>query len=219
MKVLIFDTETTGLPKSRKPAEQGPNNWPHLVSISWIVLDSDSNTEVERRSFIIKPEWKIPEDSIAIHGITQERAEKEGVSLLEVMAEFLTESCDMWVAHNLEFDMSIIVNAVLWDLKVQFPLVPQRKICTMLLSKNICKLPGKFGYKSPKLKELYYAAFGKHPVEAHLHTSMYDVEILTEVIKHYLPLRQAMNLVASSVLQEDGVQDPKTLRIRINNRI
>jgi DNA polymerase III subunit epsilon len=219
MKVLIFDTETTGLPKSRKSAEQGPNNWPHMVSISWIVLDTDSNTELNRESFIIRPEWKIPEDSIAIHGITQERAEKEGVSLFEVMAHFITESCDMWVAHNLEFDMGVIVNAVLWDLKIQFPGTPQRKMCTMRLSKNICKLPGKFGYKMPKLKELYYAAFAKYPIEAHLHTSMYDVEVLAEVIKHYLPLRQAMNLVASSVVEEDGVQDPKTLRIRINNRI
>lgn len=43
MKLLIFDTETTGLPKSRKASTEGPNNWPHIVSISWVILDSDTN--------------------------------------------------------------------------------------------------------------------------------------------------------------------------------
>jgi hypothetical protein len=85
----------------------------------------------------------------------------------------------------------------------------------MLLSKNICKLPGKFknSYKTPKLKELYYHAFGVYPEELQLHNSMYDVRILTEVIKNYLPLRQAMGLVARSVTKPDGVSQSRTLTI------
>ena len=68
MKLLIFDTETTGLPKNRQPAERGPDNWPHIVSISWIVLDTDTNKEVKRRSYIIQPNgWHIPEESVRIH--------------------------------------------------------------------------------------------------------------------------------------------------------
>lgn len=213
MKLLIFDTETTGLPKNYQSAEKGPNNWPHIVSISWIVLDSDSNTELSRRNYIIRPDgWTIPEESTHIHGITQEYAEWNGQDLKNVILEFLSESVHAWVAHNLEFDMNAIVNAVLWDLKSQFPKTSPRKMCTMLLSKNICKLPGKYNYKYPKLKELYYHAFRKHPDEAKLHGSMYDVEILTEVIKSYLPLRQAMGLVASSDIKEDV----NTLRITIN---
>ena len=218
MRLLIFDTETTGLPKLRQPAERGPNNWPHIVSISWIVLDTNSNTELTRHSYIIKPDgWTIPEESVNIHGITTEQATLVGKPLFDVMGEFITESCDAWVAHNLEFDMSVIVNAVLWDLKMQFPYIPQKKFCTMLLGKSICKLPGKYpnSYKLPKLKELYYHAFGKVPQEHQLHNSMYDTEILTEIIKSYLPLRQALGLVASSDIKEDG----KTLRIRINNHL
>lgn len=207
MKLLIFDTETTGLPKNRQPAERGPDNWPHIVSISWIVLDSETNTEVKTRSYIIRPNgWAIPEESTKIHGITEWTAMEKGVALYDVMYEFINESCDAWVAHNLEFDMSVIVNAVLWDLRLNFPRTPQRKLCTMLLGKPICKLPGyyKNSYKPPKLKELYFHAFGRHPEELQLHNSMYDVRILTEIIKHYFPLRVAMGLVARSDVKPDG---------------
>ena len=217
MRVLIFDTETTGLPRSKASAESGPNNWPHIVSISWIVLDTHSNTELTRHSYIIKPNgWTIPQESVNIHGITTEQANLVGKNLFDVMAEFITESCDAWLAHNLEFDMGVVINAVLWDLKMQFPYTPQKKFCSMNLTKDICKLPGMFrGYKPPKLKELYYCAFKLFPAEHLLHNSMYDVEILAEIVKGYLPLRQAMGLVASSDIKEDG----KTLRIRINPRV
>lgn len=201
MKLLIFDTETTGLPKTRQPASNGPNNWPHIVSISWIILETETNTETKARHYIIRPNgWDIPEDSIKIHGITPEIAHQKGVDLMSVMMEFVKEDCDMWVAHNLEFDMSVIVNAFLWDLRIQFPVTPQRKMCTMLLSKPICKLPGMYrnSYKPPKLKELYNHAFGRYPEELMLHNSMYDVRILTDIIKSYLPLRQALGLVARS---------------------
>ena len=68
MKLLIFDTETTGLPKSRKPSKEESNNWPHLVSISWIILDSETNQIEKERSYIVQPKgWIIPEESVRIH--------------------------------------------------------------------------------------------------------------------------------------------------------
>lgn len=217
MKLLIFDTETTGLPKTRTPAANGPNNWPHIVSISWIVLDTVTNTELKIQNHIVRPtDWDIPEDSVKIHGITKEIAMEVGVDLHTVMLEFINEECDGWVAHNLEFDMGVIVNAVLWDLKLQFPGTHHRKFCTMLLGKGICKLPGKFknSFKAPKLKELYYHAFRRQPEELSLHNSMYDTRILTEIIKHYLPLRQAMGLVEGSVIKPDA---SRTLTISIKH--
>ena len=66
MKIVIFDTETTGLPKSLEPADKSPNNWPHLVSISWVVIENTFPYAISKqRSYIIKPQnWTIPEDSI-----------------------------------------------------------------------------------------------------------------------------------------------------------
>ena len=75
MKLLIFDTETTGLPKSRQPAYLGANNWPHVVSISWIIMDTNTNEILSKESHIVKPlSWTIPDESISIHGITNGHA-------------------------------------------------------------------------------------------------------------------------------------------------
>ena len=53
MKLCIFDTETTGLPKDRnKQAIKEPNNWPHIVSISWVILDVDTNSLSVNADFI-----------------------------------------------------------------------------------------------------------------------------------------------------------------------
>ena len=214
MKLLIFDTETTGLPKSREAAEKKPNNWPHLVSISWVILDSDTNETIKERNYVIKPiNWTIPADSTKIHGITTEHAMMYGTNLYEVMFEFMGEECDMLVAHNMEFDISVVVNAVLWDLGLQFPPITPKQKCTMKLSRDLCKLPGSYGkYKYPKLKELYYHVFKKMPDELQLHNSLYDVKVLTEIIQTYLPLRQAMGLVVrSEPIVSDGVQKDRTL--------
>jgi len=219
MKLLIFDTETTGLPKARNPATDGPNNWPHLVSISWVVLDSDTNEILKQRSYIIEPvNWTIPADSTKIHGITTEYAIRYGTDLYLVMDEFMNEECQMLVAHNIEFDISVVVNAVLWDLKLQFPPIAPKQCCTMKLGRDLCMLPGSYGkYKYPKLKEFYYHVFKKMPDETQLHNSMYDVKILTEIIQTYLPLRQALGLVARSVpIVSDGVQKDRTLHFKFS---
>lgn len=219
MKLLIFDTETTGLPKSREAAEKKPDNWPHLVSISWVILDSETNKILKERNYIIKPNgWDIPQESVNIHGISTECAIKDGSDLRAVILEFINEDCDILVAHNMEFDISVVVNAVLWDLKLQFPPIRPRQICTMKLGRDMCMLPGKYGkYKYPKLKEFYYHVFKKMPDETKLHNSMYDVLVLTEIIQTYLPLRQAMGLVVRSVQTvSNGVQSNRTLTIKFN---
>lgn len=216
MRLLLFDTETTGLPKTRESASKGPNNWPHIVSLSWVILDTDTNQIVKTRDYMIKPDdWEIPEDSTKIHGISTEHAILYGQPLHDVIQEFLIEECDAWVAHNLEFDMGVLVNAVLWDLGLQFPVTPQRKYCTMLLSRNMCKLPGKYNsYKMPKLKELYVHVFGKEPLNDNLHRSIYDVTILAEIVKHCVPLRKAMGLVTPDVgILPDGVYANRTLTL------
>ena len=44
MKVLVFDTETTGLPKVKKTlVYMRLSKWPHIIQLSYIVYDSDKN--------------------------------------------------------------------------------------------------------------------------------------------------------------------------------
>lgn len=107
MKILVFDTETTGLPEWSIPSED-PSQ-PHIVEIAAILFDD--GTEIDRFHTIIKPDgWVIPDDVAAIHGITTERALDEGMPEAEAVAGFLAlhARSDMRVAHNESFDARIL---------------------------------------------------------------------------------------------------------------
>lgn len=82
-KFLIFDTETTGLYQPSLPSKD-PSQ-PRILSVA-AILANDLGEEQERFYQIIRPDgWTIPEDSIAIHGITMERAMDEGHPADEVL--------------------------------------------------------------------------------------------------------------------------------------
>jgi DNA polymerase-3 subunit alpha len=210
MKLLIFDTETTGLPKQRfEDANKKPNNWPHIVSISWVVLESETNKIVSQRSYIIKPQWVIPNESIAIHKITNEIAHRDGVPLRNAIVEFLAEPYDKMIAHNIEFDINVIENAVVWDLKMGEKWLPKSLDCTMIISQRYCKLPGKFGsiHKLPKLKELYEFIFKRQPAEDKLHGSLYDTLILVECIQNCEWLRNELGLTKPNIYRPNGLSN------------
>lgn len=217
MKLCIFDTETTGLPLNfKKIAYHGPKNWPHIVSIAWVILDGDTNQILKKRYAVIEPkDWEISQESIAIHGITNEFARKVGVSLLPILEEFLKEQYDLLVAHNLEFDYNVIVNAIKWDCRLPMDFFPKTK-CTMKLARDLCKLPSSFGYKYPKLKELYQFAFQRTPIEASLHSSLYDTLILTEIIQHCDSIRNGLGLPSKQLLPKNGDHEEETLFLKLS---
>jgi DNA polymerase III epsilon subunit-like protein len=198
MKVLVFDTETTGLPKARTKAVQQKDIWPHIVSISWLVLDSDTNENITQKSYIIKPDgWEIPTETTMIHGISTEFALQNGVPLKHALDDFLSTPHDMIVAHNLDFDENVVVNAVKWDLgESNYIGFVKPRYCTMQLSADMCRLPSKFGrgYKPPKLSELYENVFREKPILAQLHGSMYDAKILADILRASPVLRAKIGL-------------------------
>ena len=196
MKYLFFDTETTGLPKNRDAAIRGPDNWPHIVSISWQVYDGEKFVSSE--SYIVKPMgWIIPQDSINIHGITNEKAHSEGQDLQLVIDKFMNEKPNYLIAHNVDFDYNVVVNALLWDLRMPYPRFP-KLLCTMKESKDIMKISygnGRSGYKPPKLSELYEFVFNKKPQMNQLHGSLYDTQILSEIVMTYEPFKRVLGLI------------------------
>jgi DNA polymerase III epsilon subunit-like protein len=215
MKLLIFDTETTGLPE-KNPITPQLDKWPHLVSISWVILQD--NVIIKQRDYIIKPEnWVIPDDSIKIHNITNEIAQTKGHSLFKVMTEFMAEQCDMMISHNINFDYNVVMNAIKTDLEFNFKGFNVPLKCTMVLSKNICKLPGRFSsYKPPKLKELYEFIFKRKPNENKLHGSLYDTIILTECIQHCNWLQAALGLPVSNTILDNGIHKDRTITFNFN---
>lgn len=186
MKVLVFDTETTGLPKWRgQDAYKG--GWPDIVSICWVILDY--NKEIKRRYYVIKPDrWTIPIESTKIHGITQEYAMGNGVELKTVLKEFKEDmEQSRWiVAHNLEFDTNVMIAAYYWRLRDD----PKRfwnkskEFCSMLQgSKELNILDEQGRQKWPKLDDLYEISCGKKaPADAH--NAQRDVNVLIEILKN-----------------------------------
>ena len=165
---LFFDTETTGLPKNWKAPLTDLSNWPRLVQLAYLLYDENGN-KISGTDYIIKPEgFTIPTEATRIHGISTERAIREGIALQTVLQDFqsLINQAEYLVAHNMSFDEKI-VGAELLRNKMQDITSTKRKICTMQSTTNFCALNGPYGYKYPKLSELHYKLFRTGFEEAH----------------------------------------------------
>lgn len=167
-RYLFFDTETTGLPKNYNAPASDSNNWPRLVQIAWII-DNENGDRLYQQSSIIKPEgFQIPVSVSKIHRITTEIALEKGEDLKTVLKKLATHliKCDCLVAHNIAFDEKII-EAEMIRKKVPISFQHYDKVCTMLQSVNFCKKQGQYGYKWPRLQELYIDLFEEDFEEAH----------------------------------------------------
>ena len=174
-KYLFFDTETTGVPRNYKAPSSDTRNWPRLVQLAWILTDGDG-CRIHTGNMIVKPDgFIIPADAAKVHGITTQRAMAEGVDLKEVINQF---KCDLDVAtcivcHNVDFDKKI-VGAEMIRLGMRDEVGKKRSICTMQSSTDFCRIRGYYGYKFPKLQELYWKLFGEDFNDAH--NAMSDIE-------------------------------------------
>jgi DNA polymerase III epsilon subunit-like protein len=159
---LFFDTETTGLPKRWNAPVTDLDNWPRLVQLAWILYDSHNN-EIKRANRIIVPEgFIIPTEASKVHGISTQKAMDEGVDLSEVLSEFseVLHEANFLIAHNISFDEAIM-GAEFLRKKMNTRLTDIPKICTMKTTTNVCKIPGRIGYKWPNLTELHHFLFNK----------------------------------------------------------
>lgn len=165
---LLFDTETTGLPKNWNAPVTDLNNWPRLVQLAYLYYDEAGNL-ISGKDFIIKPEgFRIPAQASRIHGITTERALREGKNIVPVLEDFISsaEQAVFLIAHNISFDEKII-GAELLRNGMQNIISSKKKICTMKQTADFCAIEGIDGFKWPKLSELHYKLFGTGFKEAH----------------------------------------------------
>ncbi|MEM7085336.1 MAG: DNA polymerase III subunit alpha [Bacteroidota bacterium] len=175
---LIFDTETTGLPKRYNAPVTDTDNWPRCIQIAWQLHDAMGKV-IEHADFLVQPDgFDIPYDSERIHGISTDLAKQNGLPLSEVANQFVEAlgKAKFVVGQNVGFDVNIM-GCELYRLGIEDPM-PQMKVldtCTETTA-ELCQLPGgRYGkFKLPTLTELHQFLFGQAFNEAHNATA--DVE-------------------------------------------
>lgn len=188
---LIFDTETTGLPRSFKAPISDVDNWPRVVQLAW-QLHADDGSLVEHKDFLIKPDgFDIPYGSEQIHGISTELASKEGIDLSEGLALFeaALSKATFLVGHNVNFDVNVLGCEFFREERPTDWV--DKKILDTCTEKtaNLCKLLGGRGgrFKLPTLSELHEHLFDAQFTEAHNATA--DVEATTRCFLELIRLK------------------------------
>lgn len=178
---LIFDTETTGLPKRWDAPLSDTSNWPRAIQIAWQLHDEMGNL-LEHEDYLIKPEgFNIPYDAERIHGISTELAMAEGIPLSEALEKFncAISRTKFIVGQNVGFDVNIM-GCEFYRMATASALaaLPVLDTCTEVTA-ELLKIPGGRGgkFKLPTLTELHQYLFNVPFAEAHNATA--DVEATT----------------------------------------
>jgi DNA polymerase III subunit alpha len=174
---LIFDTETTGLPRDYNAPMSDVDNWPRLVQIAWQLHDARGKL-LSNHNYIIRPEgFTIPYNAEKVHGISTKRALAEGHDLKEILQVFREDVAQskFLVGHNIGFDINVVGSEFLRAALVM-PLSEKKELDTKDISTEFCALPGGKGgkFKWPTLTELHQKLFGVGFGDAH--DAAYDVD-------------------------------------------
>ena len=188
---LIFDTETTGLPKRWNAPVTDTDNWPRCIQIALQLHDAMGNI-LEHQDYLVSPDgFDVPFEAEQIHGISTALAQDQGLPLLEVLERFTAavEKCHFVVGQNVGFDLNIM-GAEFHRAGIENTLAqkPVLDTCTEQTA-MMCQIPGGRGgkFKLPTLTELHQHLFGAPFNEAHNATA--DVEATTRCFLELLRLK------------------------------
>jgi DNA polymerase III epsilon subunit-like protein len=202
-KVIVFDTETTGLPKTN----QKPNKWnthlfPHIVQFSWFIFDTNLKKIIKTCDYIIKlPDGiEIPIEATNVHGISEKMSLEQGIDIKVALREFTKDLHDSHylVAHNINFDKKVVSVEYLRNNCIDW-MSRHRKIeyCTLANSINVCKIEkiskaNRKYFKWPKLMETHEKLFKTIP--NNLHNSLIDIYVCFRCF-HMLAFGQDINKI------------------------
>ena len=215
---LIFDTETTGLPKKWNAPITDTDNWPRCIQIAWQLHD-ELGQLIESQDYLIQTDgFNIPYDAEQIHGISTLLADTNGIPLKEVLIKF-NEALDkskFVVGQNVGFDLNIM-GCEYHRLGIETSLndLPILDTCTETTA-SLCQIPGGRGgkFKLPTLTELHQYLFGTGFGEAHNATA--DVEATTrcflELIRKRVYTKEELD-VADDFFEKYDEKNPRTIEL------
>jgi len=102
MKLVCFDTETTGLDVQKE----------HIIQLSLVKFDTENWETIDTRNWYILPEgpFTIPAEAEAVHHISKSFLLENGVSLRSVYDDFIafTNGCDILSYNGNGYDAPIL---------------------------------------------------------------------------------------------------------------
>jgi len=204
MKILIIDIETTGFLPDGKIVEVGIVELNTETKEKQIIFDKVFNprlpvSEIEN-SWIVKNGYMTVEEIMSGGNI-------------EDFIGFIQNQIDQYpdgsTAYNNRFDFDFLESV-----GIKFP---KKLPCPMLLSTDICKLPGQFGgYKWPKVEEAWHFFFGDTGyIEKHrgADDAFHEAEIVIKLIE------MGIFFPALAIKNQNNPSDPNEFQLSIIDKI
>ena len=176
MKLVCFDTETTGLDVQKE----------HIIQLSLVKVDTDTWQVEDQRDWYILPEgeFTIPAEAEAVHHISKDFLLEHGVSLRSVYDDLIafTDGCDILSYNGNGYDAPIL-HYNLQRLGLNFDFDGRIWYDALLLER--IHTAGQVDENGEKLHNNLTAAYTRyygHPFEG-AHNSLDDVMATIEVFK------------------------------------
>ena len=172
--MIVFDLETTGLPKAEG---SDLDLQPRIIEFGAIKVTDGTFEEMERIEFMCNPGHSLDPKITKITGITDEdlKDKKPFIAHFEELSRWFLGQRSL-AAHNLSFDRKILrYELERIDKVTKFP-CPFNHICTVEIGQGV------WG-KMRKLGDIHLEVTGNEIKNAH--RSLADVEATIEILKWY----------------------------------
>lgn len=200
-RVLVIDTETSGLPKCRNASPMEYDKWPRIVQVGGILYkcpyEGKPGRILKRYSSLVCPNgWSIDPGASKVHGISEDVARLHGKDINDVLDDLtkLSREANAICCHNVAFDVSVILAEYHRNKKItrsiECPIGSLPTICTMEIGQKLCRIIAErtrkdgnkyLYYKYPKLSEMY-KYLTKKEFEGKLHDALEDCEATVAIL-------------------------------------
>jgi len=162
--IMVFDVETSGLPPRPSQYKRYPDpkteyiryNNARMVELAYVMYVYDETLQtkelVRSMSCVVHPNNEFVIENMSIHGISHTLASKYGYSVKTILDVFMDDvsRSDKIVAHNIEFDLNIVLAECYRAGVDPSPLLNIVKRCTMKSAMRIMGFD-----RFPRLVNLY----------------------------------------------------------------
>jgi DNA polymerase III epsilon subunit-like protein len=185
MNRIFFDIETTGLPKNPgfgifpHPSDIAKYDSSRLIELGMKHLDDDGN-ELYTFQTLIKDRDVNVENTI-IHGITNEKKESIGMSMTDMICQFISRINENTIilSYNASFDVNVLLSECY---RCNFTeAILKINSCKFECIMNLVRLKMKSNYN---IKLSRFHSMISNTITVQDHRAMSDVELAIDVYNH-----------------------------------